>query len=65
MRSMYDKHQAVEEPCEGNLSSTVLQTSRVGDCPAEFNSNAPAGPDRDRHYQKSMKEQMREPQGIH
>jgi hypothetical protein len=44
MRSMYDKHQAVEEPCEGNLSSTVLQTSRVGDCPAEFNLTAPAGP---------------------
>jgi hypothetical protein len=44
MRSMYDKHQAVEEPCEGNLSSTVLQTSRVGDCPAEFNSNPSAGP---------------------
>ena len=41
MRSVRDKHQAVEEPCEGNLSSTVLQTSRVGDCPAEFNSVAP------------------------
>ena len=24
MRSVYDKHQAVEEPCDSNLSSTVL-----------------------------------------
>ena len=37
-RRVHDRHQIVEEPCEGNLSCTVLKTSRVGDCPAEFNS---------------------------
>jgi hypothetical protein len=31
---MYDKHQAIEEPCEGKLSCTVLQPRRGGDTPA-------------------------------
>ena len=44
MRSVYDKHQTVEEPREGKLSSAVLKTSRVGDCPAEFNSIATQTP---------------------
>jgi chaperonin GroEL (HSP60 family) len=34
---MHDKHQITEEPCEVNTSSTVLKTSGVGDCSAEFN----------------------------
>jgi hypothetical protein len=29
---------SVEEPCEGKLSRTVLETSRGGDAPAEFDS---------------------------
>jgi hypothetical protein len=32
---VHDKHPVVEEPCE--VTSLVLQTSRVGDCSAEFN----------------------------
>ena len=35
---MRDKHQIIEEPCEGKLSRTVLKTSGVGDSLAEFNS---------------------------
>ena len=31
---MHDKHQTIEEPCEGKLSRTVLQPSRGGDTPA-------------------------------
>ena len=31
---MHDKHQTIEEPCEGKLSCTVLQPSRGGDIPA-------------------------------
>lgn len=33
---VFDKHQIVEEPDEGNLSRPVLKTSRWGDLPAEF-----------------------------
>lgn len=33
-------NQVGEKPREGKLSSAVLKTSRVGDCPAEFNSYA-------------------------
>ena len=34
---MRDKHQIIEEPCEGKLSCTVLKTSEAGDSLAEFN----------------------------
>jgi putative transposase len=34
---MYDKHQIIEEPCEGKLSCTVLKTNGVGDNLVEFN----------------------------
>jgi|SRR4028119_75305 hypothetical protein len=34
---MRDKHQIIEEPCEGKPSCTVLKTSGVGDNLAEFN----------------------------
>ena len=34
---MHDKHQIIEEPCEGKLSCTVLKTSETGDGLAEFN----------------------------
>ena len=34
---MPDKHQIIEEPCEGKLSCTVLKTSETGDSLAEFN----------------------------
>jgi hypothetical protein len=34
---MRDKHQIIEEPCEGKLSRTVLKTSGTGDSLAEFN----------------------------
>jgi hypothetical protein len=34
---MRNKHQNIEEPCDGKLSSTVLKTSGVGDNLAEFN----------------------------
>ncbi len=34
---MRDKHQIIEEPCEGKLSCTVLKTSETGDSLAEFN----------------------------
>jgi len=34
---MRDKHQIIEEPCEGKLSCTVLKTSGTGDSFAEFN----------------------------
>jgi len=37
---MRDKHQVIEEPCEGKPSCTVLKTSGVGDSLAEFNTNA-------------------------
>jgi transposase len=37
---MRDKHQNIEEPCEGKLSCTVLKTSETGDCLAEFNTFA-------------------------
>jgi putative transposase len=36
---MRDKHQIIEEPCEGKLSCTVLKTSGIGDNLAEFNPN--------------------------
>jgi putative transposase len=36
---MHDKHQIIEEPCEGKLSCTVLKTSGIGDSLAEFNPN--------------------------
>jgi putative transposase len=35
---MHDKHQIIEEPCNGKLLSTVLKTSGAGDSLAEFNS---------------------------
>ena len=35
---MHDKHQIIEEPCEGKLSCTVLKTSETGDGLAEFNT---------------------------
>ncbi|MHC5610167.1 MAG: hypothetical protein ACYTXA_03845 [Nostoc sp.] len=35
---MRDKHQIIQEPCEGKLSSTVLKTNGVGDNLVEFNS---------------------------
>ena len=38
---MRDKHQIIEEPCEGKLSCTVLKTSETGDSFAEFNSIPP------------------------
>lgn len=34
---MCDKHQIIEEPCEGKLSCTVLKTNGVGDSLVEFN----------------------------
>ncbi|HEY9300140.1 MAG TPA: reverse transcriptase domain-containing protein [Phormidium sp.] len=34
---MHDKHQIIEEPCEGKLSRTVLKTSGTGESLAEFN----------------------------
>ncbi|MGI2904208.1 RNA-guided endonuclease InsQ/TnpB family protein, partial [Tolypothrix sp. VBCCA 56010] len=34
---MRDKHQIIEEPCEGKLSRTVLKTNGVGDNLVEFN----------------------------
>lgn len=34
---MHDKHQIIEEPCEGKLSRTVLKTSGIGDSLTEFN----------------------------
>jgi putative transposase len=34
---MRDKHQTIEEPCEGKLSRTVLKTNGVGDNLVEFN----------------------------
>ena len=37
---MRDKHQIIEEPCEGKLSCTVLKTSEAGDSFAEFNRSA-------------------------
>lgn len=37
---MRDKHQIIEEPCEGKLSCTVLKTSGTGDSLAEFNRSA-------------------------
>ena len=37
---MRDKHQIIEEPCEGKLSRTVLKTSGTGDSLAEFNGNS-------------------------
>ena len=37
---MRDKHQIIEEPCEGKLSCTVLKTSEAGDSLAEFNRTA-------------------------
>jgi IS605 OrfB family transposase len=37
---MRDKHQIIEEPCEGKLSCTVLKTSGTGDSLAEFNTTA-------------------------
>ena len=37
---MRDKHQIIEEPCEGKLSCTVLKTSEAGDSLAEFNRSA-------------------------
>lgn len=33
---MRDKHQTIEEPCEGKLSCTVLKTNGVGDNLVEF-----------------------------
>jgi hypothetical protein len=30
-QGMHDKHQTIEEPCEGKLSRTVLQPSQGGD----------------------------------
>ena len=36
---MRDKHQIVEEPCEGKFSCTVLKTSGTGDSLAEFNKS--------------------------
>ncbi|MGI2907830.1 RNA-guided endonuclease InsQ/TnpB family protein, partial [Tolypothrix sp. VBCCA 56010] len=35
-----DKHQIIEEPCEGKLSRTVLKTNGVGDNLVEFNNFA-------------------------
>ncbi len=35
---MRDKHQIIEEPCEGKLSCTVLKTNGVGDNLVEFNN---------------------------
>ena len=37
---MHDKHQIIEEPCEGKLSRTVLKTNVVGDNLVEFNTVA-------------------------
>jgi putative transposase len=37
---MHDKHQIIEEPCEGKLSRTVLKTNGVGDNLVEFNRAA-------------------------
>ena len=34
---MRDKHQIIEEPCNGKLLRTVLKTSGTGDSLAEFN----------------------------
>jgi RNA-directed DNA polymerase len=36
---MRDKHQIIEEPCEGKLSCTVLKTNGVGDSLVEFNKS--------------------------
>jgi hypothetical protein len=35
---VFDRHQIIEEPCEGKLSRTVLKTSGTGDSLAEFNN---------------------------
>src|SRR6476620_12041400 len=40
---MRDKHQIIEEPCEGKLSCTVLKTSEAGDSLAEFNRSCHDG----------------------
>ena len=37
-RRTHDKSDITEEPCAGKLASTVLETSRRGDSPAEFNT---------------------------
>ncbi|WP_226592438.1 hypothetical protein [Microseira wollei] len=34
---MYDKHRITEEPCEGKLSSTVLESSGSREGVADFN----------------------------
>ena len=34
IRGMNAKHRTTEEPCDGNLSRTVLKPSRGGDAPA-------------------------------
>jgi hypothetical protein len=34
---MFDRHQIIEEPCEGKLSCTVLKTSETVTSLAEFN----------------------------
>jgi len=38
VRRTHDKSDITEEPCAGKLASTVLETSRRGDPPAEFNT---------------------------
>lgn len=36
-RRTHDKSDITEEPCASKDASTVLETSREGDLPAEFN----------------------------